>query len=136
MLTLGSTLVAGSLLLTALTALLFRRPNPPRWTRPDLVAMLVCVPITGIMALGLGYMGVGAYQLSGIDALYQIVPSVLVWAVAVVLWRLQKVLPRLRAYAAANQANAIVHPTLAGPDGPADRGPGSPAADATHLRAA
>ena len=114
MLTLGSVLVASSLLLTALTALLFRRPNPPRWTKPDLVAMLVGVPLTAIMALGLGYMGVGAYRLSGVDALAQIVPSVVVAAVAFVLWRRLNVRPRLRAYAAANEASVIPHPALAG----------------------
>ena len=40
MLTLGSALVSSAILLTVLIAFLFRRPDPPRWTKPDLVAML------------------------------------------------------------------------------------------------
>ena len=44
-------LVAGGL------ALLFRQPNPPRWTQPEIVALLVCVPVTGVIGLGLGYTG-------------------------------------------------------------------------------
>jgi hypothetical protein len=63
MLALGSCLAGSAILITALLALLFRRPNPPRWTRPQIVAMLICLPITGMIALGLGYMAVGLWQL-------------------------------------------------------------------------
>lgn len=110
MLTLGSALVAGAILLTALIALFFRRPDPPRWTEPDLVAMLVAVPVTGIMALGLGYMMVGVYRLQSALDLYEILGTLAVLLVAAVIWRLLGVRRRLRAYAAAGRANLATQP--------------------------
>ncbi len=52
MLAFGSCLAGFGILATGLLALLFRNPNAPRWTRPELVAMLVCVPLTVMMAWG------------------------------------------------------------------------------------
>lgn len=107
MLTLGSTLVASAILLTALIALLFRRPNPPRWTRPDLVAMLIAVPVTGVLGLGLGYMLVGAYRLKSAFDFYEVARAVAVWMVAAAVWHVLGFRARLRAYAAADPASVI-----------------------------
>jgi hypothetical protein len=62
-LAIGSILIGVGILATGLLALLFRNPRAPRWTRPELVAMLVVVPVTAMLGLGLGYVLVGAYQL-------------------------------------------------------------------------
>lgn len=133
MLILGSTLVAGAILLTALVALLFRRPAPPRWTKPDLVAMLVAVPLAALMALGLGYTMVGAHRLESAGALYQVVPALAVWVAAGVIWRLLGVRRRLRAYAAAERASTPldVSPSRIPPAAPSEQ-----PATSSHRRAA
>jgi hypothetical protein len=63
MLALGSCIAGIGLLVTGLFALLFRNPNAPRWTRPEIVAMLVCVPVTATTGVGLGYAAYGMSQL-------------------------------------------------------------------------
>lgn len=135
MLTLGSALVAGAILLTALVALLFRRPKPPGWSRPDLVAMLVAVPLAGAMALGLGYMLTGAYRLTGALDLYDLAGTIAVWVAAAVAWRALGVRARLKAYAAADRAAVIAHPDVADPNGSPAALPAQ-AADLSHPRAA
>ena len=54
MLAFGSYLAGLGILVAGGLALLFRQPNPPRWTQPEIVALLVCVPVTGVIGLGLG----------------------------------------------------------------------------------
>jgi hypothetical protein len=63
MLALGSCIAGIGLLVTGLLALLFRHPNAPRWTRPEIVALLLCVPVTATTGLGLGYLAYGMSQL-------------------------------------------------------------------------
>ena len=63
MLAFGSCLAGFGILVTGLLALLFRNPDAPRWTRPELVAMLVCVPLTAMIGLGLGYTAYGVFRL-------------------------------------------------------------------------
>ncbi|MCE3248510.1 MAG: hypothetical protein K0R41_2335 [Geminicoccaceae bacterium] len=100
MLAMGSLLVGAGILLTGLLALLFRHPRAPRWTRPELVAMLAVVPVTGVLGFGLGYMALGAYRvLNGAAGLYELAaPAAL--AIAAPLWSFS-VRGRLRAYGAA-----------------------------------
>jgi heme A synthase len=52
---LGSCIAGAGLLMAGLLALLLRHPNAPRWTRPEIVAMLLCVPVTATIGFGLGY---------------------------------------------------------------------------------
>ena len=63
MLAMGSLLVGVGVLLASLLALLFRHPRAPRWTKPELVAMLAVVPVTAVLGLGFGYVLVGSYRL-------------------------------------------------------------------------
>jgi hypothetical protein len=63
MLAIGSCIAGASLLLTGLLALLFRHPNAPRWTRPEIVAMLICVPVTVTTGFGLGHVALGLTRL-------------------------------------------------------------------------
>ena len=63
MLALGSCIAGFGILMTGLLALLFRNPDAPRWTRPEIVAMLACVPATAITGLGLGYAAYGMARL-------------------------------------------------------------------------
>ena len=63
MLAFGSYLAGLGILVAGGLALLFRQPNPPRWTQPEIVALLVCVPVTGVIGLGLGYTAAGLWQL-------------------------------------------------------------------------
>jgi hypothetical protein len=65
MLALGSCIAGVGLLVTGLLALLFRHPKAPRWTRPEIVAMLICVPVTITTGLGLGYVALGLSRLAG-----------------------------------------------------------------------
>lgn len=132
MLTLGSALVASAILLTVLIAFLFRRPDPPRWTRPDLVAMLAGVPPTAVIGLGLGYMLIGLHRLISAPEVYDLAGAVTVWALAALLWRSLGVGARFRAYAADRRPGAVAPPGLAGPAGAPPASPAGP----SHLRAA
>ena len=55
MLVIGSILVGAGALAVGLLALLFRHPRAPRWTEPELVAMLATIPVTAALGLGLVY---------------------------------------------------------------------------------
>lgn len=103
MFALGCGLVGAGVLLTGLTMLLFRRPEPPRWTRPELVAMLVTVPLTGVVGLGLGYMLIGGHRLlNGEGELYELAVPFGVAALVAGLWRVLGIRRRLQAYSAAS----------------------------------
>lgn len=128
----GCGLVGAGILLTGLTMLLFRRPEPPRWTRPELVAMLVTVPLTAIIGLGLGYMLIGGYRLlHGAGELYELAAPFGVAFVVAGLWRLLGIRRRLQAYSAASPLPnpnfyAAVAPTLAVGDPVPPRSPKRP----------
>ena len=55
----GSGMVAVGLVLVSLLAWLFRSLGTPRWLGSDLAAMLLCIPVTGLMGLGGGYIFIG-----------------------------------------------------------------------------
>lgn len=55
----GSGMVAVGLVLVSLLAWLFRSSGTPRWLGSDLVAMLLCLPVTMLMGLGGGYVFIG-----------------------------------------------------------------------------
>jgi hypothetical protein len=100
MLAFGSCIAGIGILMTGLLALLFRNPNAPRWTRPEIVAMLVCVPVTATTGLGLGYAAYGMSQLvkgTGDPRELLVLAGVLV--VLTLLWRVLRIRRRLRGYA-------------------------------------
>jgi hypothetical protein len=102
MLALGSCIAGIGLLVTGLFALLFRNPNAPRWTRPEIVAMLVCVPVTATTGVGLGYAAYGMSQLvkgTGDPRELLVLAGVLI--VLALLWRVLRIRQRLKGYAVA-----------------------------------
>lgn len=100
MLAMGSLLVGVGILLASLLALFFRHPRAPRWSKPELVAMLAVVPVTAVLGLGFGYVLVGSYGLlNGAGGLPELGAPV---SVALVVAGLSfHVRRRLRAYSAA-----------------------------------
>jgi heme A synthase len=102
MLALGSCLAGSAILITALLALLFRRPNPPRWTRPQIVPMLICLPITGIIGVGLAFTAVGVWQLvNGTGDLLDLLTLAAVVIGLALVWRVFGIGRRLKPYASA-----------------------------------
>jgi hypothetical protein len=102
MLALGSCLAGAGILVACLLALLFRHPNAPRWTRPEIVALLACVPVAVAIGVGLGYVMFGVSQLLRGDGdpreLLVLVGAVIVLALA---WRGLRIRERLKNYAIA-----------------------------------
>ncbi len=110
MLAIGSILVGAGVLAAGLLALLFRHPRAPRWTRPELVAMLMVIPVTAVLGLGLGYIFTGVYRLlHGVGSFYELVMPVAVAIAIAGLWRLA-IGGRLRAYGLAAPPTAAGAP--------------------------
>jgi len=88
MLATGGLLVSIALLTLALLAPIFRRSDPPRWTRSGWLGEIVTVAIVCVLALGLVYLGAGAVQAvrTGPHALDLGLLAV-VAAAAVLIWR-------------------------------------------------
>jgi hypothetical protein len=102
MLAFGSCIAGLGILISGLLALLFRNPNAPRWTRPEIVPMLVCVPVTAITGIGLGYTAYGMSRLvKGIGDARELLVLAAVVIVLVLVWRALGIRQRLRDYAAA-----------------------------------
>jgi len=100
MLALGSCIAGVGLLATGLLALLFRHPKAPRWTRPEVVAMLACVPVTVTTGLGLGYAAFGLSRLvrgAGDPRELLVLAGVLI--VLALVWRGLRIGQRLKDYA-------------------------------------
>jgi len=100
MLALGSCIAGVGLLATGLLALLFRHPKAPRWTRPEIVAMLACVPVTVTTGLGLGYAAFGVSELlkgTGDPRGLLVLAGVLI--VLALAWRGLRIGQRLKDYA-------------------------------------
>jgi hypothetical protein len=119
MLAFGSCITGFGVLVTGLLALLFRHPNAPRWTRPEIVAMLVCVPLTAVTGLGLGYTAYGLFlMIKGAGDPRELLVLLAVLAVLVLAWRVLGIRRRLKDYAAATDRVApsgylATQPTLA-----------------------
>ena len=100
MLALGSCLTGSGILIAGLLALLFQHPNAPWWTRPELVAKLICIPLTLMIGVGLAFTAAGLWQLvtgTG-DPLELVVLAAVVIGLKVV-WRVFGIRQRLNAYA-------------------------------------
>jgi hypothetical protein len=138
MLALGSCIAGVGILMTGLLALLFRHPNAPRWTRPEIVAMLVCVPVTATTGLGLGYTAYGMSQLvKGTGDPRELLVLLTVLLILALAWRVLGIRRRLKDYAAATGGVApsgylATEPTLAIdeelPPRPRRRAPSNPRA--------
>jgi hypothetical protein len=103
MLALGSCIAGFGILVAGLLSLLFRHPNAPRWTQPEIVAMLICVPLTGIIGLGLGYSAWGVSRLvKGTGDPRELLVLAAVAIGLVLAWRAFGIRQRLRDYAAAS----------------------------------
>jgi hypothetical protein len=101
MLALGSCIAGIGILGAGLLALLFRHPDAPRWTRPEIVPMLACVPVTATIGLGLGYTAFGLSQLAnGTGDPRELLALAGVLIGLALLWRVLGIRRRLRAYAA------------------------------------
>jgi hypothetical protein len=102
MLALGSCIAGSGFLFGALLALLVRHPNPPRWTRPEIVAMLICLPLTGVISIGLAFTVVGLWQLvNGTGSPLELVVLAAVVIGLVLAWRGFGIGQRLKSYAPA-----------------------------------
>ena len=104
MLALGSCLAGSGILIAGLLALLFQHPNAPRWTRPQLVPMLICMPLTLMIGVGLAFTAAGLWQLvkgTG-DPLELVVLAAVVVGLKVV-WHILGIRQRLNAYALRNR---------------------------------
>jgi heme A synthase len=103
MLAMGSLLVGVGILLAGLLTLFFRHPRAPRWSKPEMVAMLAVVPATVVLGLGLGYVLVGAQRLlTGAGELYELAaPAGVALVVAGWVFHVRR---RLQAYGAASAA--------------------------------
>jgi heme A synthase len=134
MLALGSCIAAASVLAIGLLALLFRHPNAPRWTRPEIVPMLICVPITVTTGFGLGHVAFGLSRLAkGTGDPRELVVLAAVILVLLLVWRGFRIGERLRRYALATatvpRAYVAAAPTLA-----ADEPPPAPRPQAPRSR--
>lgn len=127
MLAFGSCIVGFGILVTALLALLFRHPNAPRWTRPEIVVMLVCVPVTATTGVGLGYTAYGLSQLAnGTGDPSELLVLLAVLIALAMLWRVLRIRQRLRDYADATggivpRGYLPAEPTLASDEEPPPR---------------
>jgi hypothetical protein len=102
-LTMGSILLGAGVMAVGLLALLFRHPQAPRWTRPELVAMLAVIPVTGVLGFGGGYTLFGAYRLlHGTGHLYELAAPFGVALAVAALWHALAIPRRLRFYGSAS----------------------------------
>jgi len=106
MLAMGSLLVGVGILLAGLLTLFFRHPRAPRWSRPEMVAMLAVVPVTGVLGFGLGYVLAGAHRLlNGAGELYELAaPAGVALVIAGGVFHVRR---RLQAYSAASAAAGL-----------------------------
>ena len=102
MLALGSCLAGSGILIAGLLALLFQHPNAPRWTRPQLVPMLICLPLALMIAVGLAFTAAGLWQLvNGTGELLGFLTLAAVVIGLALVWRVLGIRRRLAAYASA-----------------------------------
>ena len=113
MLAFGSCIAGLGILISGLLALLFRNPNAPRWTRPEIVPMLICVGVTAITGIGLGYTAYGLSRiLKGTGDPFELLVLAAVVIVLVVVWRALGIRQRLRDYAVVSGASLASAPNV------------------------
>lgn len=84
----GSAMVAVGLIGASLLAWMFRSAATPSWLSSDLAAMLLCIPVTGLIGLGAGYVFLGLSHGIGL------VEAAALIACAAVLWGVRSTLRR------------------------------------------
>jgi hypothetical protein len=132
MLALGSVVAGSGVLLAGLLALLFRNPRAPRWARPELVAFLAAVAISGMIGFGAGYLLYGgAALLRGEGDVREVAVLAAVLVAVALVWRVLRINARLRGYAEAGAASpspvvAMADIGLAGDEPPQAPSPAKP----------
>lgn len=87
----GSAMVALGLVGASLLAWVFRSPGTPRWLSSDLAAMLLCIPLTGLIGLGAGHVFLGlSHGVGLVEAAALIACAAVLWGVR---WTLRRHLP-------------------------------------------
>jgi hypothetical protein len=134
MLALGSVLAGIGVLLVALMALLFRHPRAPRWTSSEITAMLLAVPVTGLIGYGFGQAARGGLRLLAGEepAIELLAPLAVIALLAVLILPIRR---RIKVYAATGAGPAslsLVPEITPSPDRP----PRSPAPSRPTRRAA
>ena len=87
----GSAMVALGLIAASLLAWMFRSSTTPRWLSSDLAAMLLCIPVTGLIGLGAGYVFLGlSHGIGVVEAVALLACAAVLWGVR---WTLRKHLP-------------------------------------------
>jgi hypothetical protein len=112
MLASGSLIAGVGLLIATQLALLFRHPNAPAWTRPEIVALLIGVPVAGMICIGLGVLAYGLSRLGrGAADPRELLVLAGVLIALVVVWQGLGIGRRLKAYdLATTGAASNVHP--------------------------
>jgi hypothetical protein len=102
MLTLGALLTCAAVLTLAALAIVFRSPDPPRWTTSSWAGELISVGLVSLFALGLAMFVAGAVSAyrEGL-ALIDLGLLAAVLLVALVIWRRLNLRARFRAITAA-----------------------------------
>jgi heme A synthase len=87
----GSVMVALGLVVVSLLAWMFRSSGAPRWASSDLVAMLLCIPVTALLGWGAGYVLLGlSHGIGVVEAAALIGCAVVLFAVR---WVIRRHLP-------------------------------------------
>ena len=100
MLTIGALLVCGAVLAFAALTLIFRHPEPPRWTKRSGAGEIVTIALVTLLTFGVGYLAAGAiaaYQ-EGPDPVDLGLLAVVI-AATVVAWRHLDMRRQLRTHA-------------------------------------
>ena len=104
MLALGAVLTGAAFVILAIITPIFRRPEPPRWTRAALVGELITVAIVTVMTVGAGFLSVGIYHtVKGDEPLLDLVAfgGLVVLSVVFLRWRRTRLAAEPRRGAAA-----------------------------------
>jgi hypothetical protein len=87
----GSAMVALGLVAVSLLAWMFRSQRMPRWLGSDLVAMLLCIPVTALIGLGGGYIFFGlSHGVGFVEAAALLGCGAVLWGVR---WMIRRHLP-------------------------------------------
>jgi heme A synthase len=87
----GSAMIALGLVVVSLLAWLFRSQRSPRWLSSDLIAMLLCIPVTALIGLGSGYVILGlSHGVGLVEAVALIGCAAVLWSVR---WMIRRHLP-------------------------------------------
>jgi hypothetical protein len=105
MLTGGSVALGTGVLLVGTLAVLLGHPRAPRWARSEIVAYLSAVAVVCVIAFGAGHVAYGGFRaMTGDGDPRELLVPPAVAAIVVAIWYAAGFTRRLRAYAAASEA--------------------------------